>query len=131
MARPRAFVSPLPLPKPYPDQGMVLCSFRSVSTCLLTLMPVSLPYFEGCASSIAVCFYFIHQRPKKMCIILSVTMYMITPSFWTATVLQIVPFRDTNRHTEGSMFAMYIVLHIVQSGPVTKYRLCLRYLVLV
>ena len=52
-------------------------------------------------------------------------MYMSTPSCWTTTDLQIVPIRDTNRHTEGTMLAMYIPLHMVQFAQVLKYTLCL------
>ena len=52
-------------------------------------------------------------------------MYVSTQSRWTTTGLQMVPIRDSNRHAEATMFAMYIRLHRVQSGPVLKYRLCL------
>ena len=55
--------------------------------------------------------------------VLSVAMCISTCSCWTATDLQIVPIRDTNRHTEVTMLAMYILLHMVQFAPVLKYTL--------
>ena len=75
---------------------MVWCSIRSVFTCLLSYMPVSLPCFLGCASSITVFFYFISQRPHELCIILSVAIYMLKGSCWTTRELQILPIRDTS-----------------------------------
>ena len=41
-------------------------------------------------------------------------MYVSTQSRWTTTELQMVPIRDSNRHTEATMIAMYIPLHSVQ-----------------
>ena len=108
LVQPRAFVLRLPLLTPYPDQSMLWRSFRSVSPCLLKYMPVSLPCPPGCASSIAVFSYFILQRPYELCIILSVAVYMSTRLCWTTTELQVVPMRDTNRHTEATMLTMYI-----------------------
>ena len=116
MLRPKAFASPLPLLAPHPDQGMVGCSFRGVFTCLLPYMPVSLPCPPGCASSIAVFSYFIRQRPRGLCIILSVAVYMSTRSCWTATELQIVPVGDTNRRTKETILAMWIPLHMAHGA---------------
>ena len=52
-------------------------------------------------------------------------MYVSTRSWWATTELQIVQIRDTNRHTGATMCAMCILLHMVHSGPVAKYSLCL------
>ena len=40
-------------------------------------------------------------------------MYMTTRSRWTTTESQMVPIRDSNRHTEATTIAVYIRLHMV------------------
>ena len=39
---------------------------------------------------------------------------MSTLSRWTTTKPQMVPIRDSNRHTEATTLAVYMPLHIVQ-----------------
>ena len=61
----RQLSPPLPLMTPYPDRGMLLCSLRSVFTCLLTCA-MSLPFPPGCVSSPVIfalnhCFYLFSQ----------------------------------------------------------------------
>ena len=56
---------------------------------------------------------------------LRIEIYMPTGSRWTTTELHMVPINDTNRHTEATTLAMYVLLHMVRFGPVLKYRLCL------
>ena len=46
--------------------------------------------------------------------ILRIAMYMSTRSRWTTTELQMVPIRDSNRHTEATTLAVYIPLHMVE-----------------
>ena len=41
-------------------------------------------------------------------------MYVSTQSRWTTTELQVVPIRDSNRHTEATKLGTYIPLLMVQ-----------------
>ena len=80
----------------------------------------------------AVFFYFIHQRPQELCIILDVAIYMSTRSFldhYRATDCPHKGHKPTygGDHAPIGMLAMYMFLHMVQFRPVPKYRLCLSY----
>ena len=64
------------------------------------------------------------QQLQKLCIILSVTMYISTRSCWTATELRMVAIRDASRYTEVTMLAFYILIHMVQFRSVSTDFAC-------
>ena len=59
-----------------------------------------------------------------------IAMYMPTRSRWTTTEPQMVPIKDSNRHTEATKVDVYIPLHMVQLAPYLStycacYTMCL------
>ena len=86
--------------------------------CYVIVLPFRIPVIPCCFCSESLFWpvfsYIIPWRPWKLCITLRVAVYMPTGSRWTTTEPEMVPTRDSNRHTEATTLAMYIPLHMVQ-----------------
>ena len=103
------------------------CSMQSVFTSLLMYMPMSSPCSPGCVSCNAVVSYFMRQRSEILCVMLRVANYMSTWSCLDHYRNKDCPHAGHKpsyggNHFRSGMLAVDIPIHLVQIGPVLKYR---------